>query len=265
MDGSTTQDRKTLYEPLAQQRLGCVACTRRCIMNPGESGICKVRANTDGTLVLSNYGRVVTAHVDTIEKKPIYHYRPGSKILSFGTVGCNWNCDFCINSAISQTSEITGRALSPDDLVRLAERHRCQGIAYSYNEPLVFVESVRDTRISHRSAAHEYTTGMPAPFLCRRDRQQESSIDYTVLELFERNSAQWALGISTEGSKRMLKEVLERSHVTILLTSKSLFGDKEALPHWIVLTGYRKGGWHLNNPLARSGSSVLSREKLVET
>jgi hypothetical protein len=106
---------------------------------------------------------------------------------------------------------------------------------------------------------------MPAPFLCRRDRQQESSIDYTFLELFERNSAQWALGISTEGSKRMLKEVLERSHVTILLTSKSLFGDKEALPHWIVLTGYRKEGWHLNNPLARSGSSVLSREKLVET
>ncbi len=121
-------------------------------MNPGESGICKVRANADGTLVLSNYGRVVTAHVDTIEKKPIYHYRPGSKILSFGTVGCNWNCDFCINSTISQTSEITGQALSPDDIVRLAKQYGCQGIAYTYNEPLVFVEFARDTGIiAHRA------------------------------------------------------------------------------------------------------------------
>lgn len=147
IDASTTQDRRVLYKSLARKRLRCVACARRCIINLGKSGCCKVRANADGTLVMGNYGRVVTAHVDVIEKKPIYHYRPGSKLLSVGTVGCNWNCDFCINSTISQACEITGEKLSPDGIVRLAKRHGCQGIAYTYNEPLVFVEFARDTGI----------------------------------------------------------------------------------------------------------------------
>jgi pyruvate formate lyase activating enzyme len=116
-------------------------------VNLGEAGFCGVRANAQGTLTLRNYGRVVAAHVDTIEKKPIYHYKPGSKLLSIGTIGCNWHCDFCINSTISQTSKVTGQALSADDVVRLAKKYECQGIAYTYNEPLVFIEFARDTGI----------------------------------------------------------------------------------------------------------------------
>lgn len=103
--------------------------------------------NSNGILVLGNYGRVVTAHIDTIEKKPVYHYRPGSKLLSIGTVGCSWSCDFCINAQISQADEITGEELSPEHIVRLAKQYGCQGIAYTYNEPLVFVEFARDTGI----------------------------------------------------------------------------------------------------------------------
>jgi len=103
--------------------------------------------NLNGKLVLGNYGKVVTAHVDTIEKKPVYHYRPGSKLLSFGTVGCSWSCDFCINACVSQADKITGEKLSPEDLVRLAKQYGCQGIAYTYNEPLVFLEFARDTGI----------------------------------------------------------------------------------------------------------------------
>jgi pyruvate formate lyase activating enzyme len=103
--------------------------------------------NSNGMLLSGNYGRVVTAHVDTIEKKPVYHYRPGSKLLSIGTVGCSWSCDFCINACVSQADRITGEKLSPGDVVRLAKQYGCKGIAYTYNEPLVFLEFARDTGI----------------------------------------------------------------------------------------------------------------------
>jgi len=147
LDGSKTQRRKVLYSRLADHKVRCAACARRCIIKEGSGGFCRVRTNVDGRLVLGNYGRVAAAHVDTIEKKPIYHYRPGSKLLSVGTVGCNWSCDFCINSHISQADEVTGEKLDPEDIIRLAKQYRCQGIAYTYNEPLVFIELARDTGI----------------------------------------------------------------------------------------------------------------------
>ena len=145
------QDSSVLSASLAHERVRCPACARRCVIAPGRSGYCRVRANEGGVLVGRNYGRVVTAHVDMIEKKPAYHFRPGSKLLSIGTVGCNWSCDFCINSSISQACEIKGERLEPQDIIRLAKQYRCQGIAYTYNEPLVFVEFARDTGI----LAHE--------------------------------------------------------------------------------------------------------------
>jgi pyruvate formate lyase activating enzyme len=151
MTRSTTLQRKVLFEQLAPQRFRCVACARRCTIRRGDTGFCRFRANSDGTLLLNNYGRVVAAHVDTIEKKPVYHYRPGSKLLSIGTVGCNWRCDYCINPRVSQTDEIAGKKLSPEDVVRLAKQYGCHGIAYTYNEPLVFIEFARDIGIiAHR-------------------------------------------------------------------------------------------------------------------
>jgi pyruvate formate lyase activating enzyme len=148
MNDSMKQGREALlYTKLGRQRLRCLACARRCQIDRGANGYCRVRMNSHGRLVLGNYGRVVTAHIDMIEKKPVYHYRPGSKLLSIGTVGCNWSCDFCINACISQADEIIGEKLNPQDLVRLAKKYRCQGIAYTYNEPLVFLEFARDTGI----------------------------------------------------------------------------------------------------------------------
>lgn len=141
------RESNVLYVPLTGGRLRCVACARLCVIASGRSGQCRFRTNKGGVLVPRNYGRIVTAHVDTIEKKPAYHFRAGSKLLSIGTVGCNWSCDFCINSSISQTDEIKGESLAPEDIIRLAKQYRCQGIAYTYNEPLVFIEFARDTGI----------------------------------------------------------------------------------------------------------------------
>jgi pyruvate formate lyase activating enzyme len=148
MNASTKQDSEALlYTRLSGKKLRCLACARRCQIDRGGRGYCRVRLNSNGRLVLGNYGRVVTAHIDTIEKKPVYHYRPGSKLLSIGTVGCNWSCDYCFNACISQADEISGEELSPQDLVRLAKKYGCQGIAYTYNEPLVFLEFASDTGI----------------------------------------------------------------------------------------------------------------------
>ena len=145
------QNSSVLSASLAHERVRCLACARRCVIGSGRSGYCRVRTNASGALALRVYGRVVAAHVDTIEKKPTYHFRPGSKLLSIGTVGCNWSCDFCINSPISQTDEIKGERLRPEDIIRLAKQYQCQGIAYTYNEPLVFIEYARDIgMLAHR-------------------------------------------------------------------------------------------------------------------
>jgi len=136
---------------LPGHRLRCLACARRCVIEQGRRGFCRVRTNEDGALVAANYGRVVTGHIDVIEKKPAYHYRPGSKLLSIGTVGCNWSCDFCVNAEVSQADEVIGKRLSPTDVIQLAKQYGCQGIAYTYNEPLVLIEFARDIGIlAHR-------------------------------------------------------------------------------------------------------------------
>ena len=138
-------------EQMPRQVVRCLACGRRCTIDDGGAGFCGVRFNSNGALSASNYGRIATAHVDTIEKKPIYHYRPGSKLLSLGTVGCNWSCDFCINYHISQSGENIGQPRSPENVVQLAKQYRCNGIAFTYNEPLVYLEFARDIGI----LAHE--------------------------------------------------------------------------------------------------------------
>jgi len=120
-----------------------------------------------------------------------------------------------------------------------------------------------------RRGFHVYTMGMPLRHsFVDAIADKNPSIDYTVLELLYGDTRKKfrAMGLRNINSRiqpSTLKEVLRRSHVPILLTSTSLFGDKEALPHWIVLTGYGREGWHLNNPLAKSGSSILSRQKLL--
>ncbi|MGP8070646.1 MAG: AmmeMemoRadiSam system radical SAM enzyme [Candidatus Bathyarchaeia archaeon] len=129
----------------------CNVCARHCTIRPGETGFCRVRSNENGKVKLLTYDLVVTAHVDTIEKKPAYHYRPGSTLLSLGTVGCNWSCDFCLNYPITQTHEIKGESFSPEAIIQLAKTYKCKGVAFTYNEPLVWLEFARDIgELAHR-------------------------------------------------------------------------------------------------------------------
>lgn len=128
----------------------CLACSHKCLISEGNTGICGVRKNEKGKLYLLVYGKVASANVDPIEKKPLYHFLPGSKAFSIGTVGCNFKCDFCQNNDISQFREfygdkILGESLEPRQIVQKAIRTGCKSVAYTYNEPAIFIEFVKDT------------------------------------------------------------------------------------------------------------------------
>ena len=149
-----------LYEPGRSGRLHCRLCAHGCRIRPGQFGSCGVRQHIDGRLITHAYGKAVALNVDPIEKKPLYHFLPGSLALSVGTVGCNFQCGFCQNWQISQVREldgpsIPGRRAEPAQLVEQAQAHGCRTIAYTYNEPTIFFEYAYDTAVlAHQRGLH---------------------------------------------------------------------------------------------------------------
>ena len=133
------------YDPPADGRIRCRLCPHECRIAEGKTGICRVRQHRDGALYALTYSQVTSVNLDPIEKKPLYHFHPRSLILSVGTLGCNLACDFCQNWQISQDTAPT-RTLTPQQAVELAQGERRNiGIAFTYNEPLIWYEYVHDT------------------------------------------------------------------------------------------------------------------------
>jgi pyruvate formate lyase activating enzyme len=141
-----------LWKPLDTGKIMCTACARYCKIGEGQVGLCGVRGVHDGKLWLYVYGKVITGHVDPIEKKPVMHYRPGSKIFSIATTGCSWLCRYCQNFDISQRRKVEGIEVEPQDVVNMTLEQGCQGLAYTYNEPSIFIEFARDIGIAARKA-----------------------------------------------------------------------------------------------------------------
>ena len=135
----STENNFAYYTPKADGKIVCNLCYHACELKEGQTGICGVNKNTQGALETLVYGHPVAVHVDPVEKKPLYHLLPGSKVLSFGTVGCNFKCPFCQNWEISQKS-IVDRSVTvtPQQMVALALEHGAKSIAYTYNEPTIF-------------------------------------------------------------------------------------------------------------------------------
>jgi pyruvate formate lyase activating enzyme len=131
-------------ERLSDGRVNCHICPHECKISDGQVGVCLCRRNFGGTLRPINYAEVTSLSMDPIEKKPLYHFFPGSDILSIGTWGCNFKCDFCQNWQISQQAAPTEH-LEPEEVVKQALDRRSVGIAYTYNEPTIWFEYVWDT------------------------------------------------------------------------------------------------------------------------
>src|SRR5919199_1761365 len=136
-----------LYVKLPNGRIKCTACARLCEIPEGKIGLCGIRGVTNNSLYLYVYGRVIAGHIDPIEKKPVTHYKPGSAIYSIATTGCNWLCKYCQNYDISQRRKIEGVEMTPKEVVNMAMSCGAHGIAYTYNEPSIFIEFARDCGI----------------------------------------------------------------------------------------------------------------------
>jgi pyruvate formate lyase activating enzyme len=133
------------WRPLDNGQVACDLCPIACRLREGQTGPCATRVNHKGTMVPLHYGRIVSSAIDPIEKKPLYHFHPGSPILSVAAPGCNLHCMFCQNWNISQDPEARTLKTSPTDLVAMAQAEESVGIAFTYSEPLVWYEFVKDT------------------------------------------------------------------------------------------------------------------------
>ena len=134
------------YEKLSYKKTKCKLCPRECVIDDRERSYCGVRENRGGTYYTLVHSRVAAAHIDPIEKKPLFHFCPGTLAFSVATAGCNVNCKFCQNWDISQSrpEQVRDTYLPPKELASLAQQNRCPAIAYTYSEPVVFYEYVRD-------------------------------------------------------------------------------------------------------------------------
>ena len=146
-----------LWDPLPGNQVRCRLCPHGCTIRKGQTGLCGVRSNLNGDMVSLVRDVVSSCQLDPVEKKPLYHYLPGSKTFSVGSAGCNFRCRFCQNCQISQMSGdgiVPGKRIAPDKLWQLALQHKARSVAFTYNEPTVFFELV------HEAAAQAKAHGL---------------------------------------------------------------------------------------------------------
>jgi len=163
----------THWHSLDDGRVQCDVCPRFCKMNEGQRGLCFVRANQGGAVVLTTYGRSSGFCVDPIEKKPLNHFLPGTPVLSFGTAGCNLTCKFCQNWDVSKSRQMDtlADAASPELLAQAAHQLKCRSVAFTYNDPTIFIEYAIDTA----RACHERdikTVAVTAGYICPDPRAE---------------------------------------------------------------------------------------------
>lgn len=135
------------YEKLENKVVQCRLCPRNCVIPAARRGFCGVRENRDGTLYALSYGKLVAVHIDPIEKKPLFHFLPGSDVFSIATAGCNLRCKFCQNWDISQKTpeEVQYTYIEPEDLIKQVKASGSRIIAYTYTEPVIFYEYMLET------------------------------------------------------------------------------------------------------------------------
>ena len=138
-----------LYEKLEHKIVHCFLCAHHCKIQNRKFGFCGVRQNSEGVLYTHAYGKAIATHVDPIEKKPLYHFLPGTLSFSIATIGCNFRCGFCQNWQISQANfqkgDLSAQELTPRDIVCEALKNQCQSISYTYTEPTIFFEYALET------------------------------------------------------------------------------------------------------------------------
>jgi len=161
------------FHALDDGRLQCDLCPRLCALHEGQRGFCFVRAREGGQIVLTTYGRSSGFCVDPIEKKPLNHFLPGTSVLSFGTAGCNLGCRFCQNWDMSKSREmdVLSDSASPEEIARQAEELGCRSVAFTYNDPTIFLEYAIDVADACRSRGIK-AVSVTAGYICDAPRRE---------------------------------------------------------------------------------------------
>ena len=135
------------YQKIVNNKVQCQLCPRECLLANGQSGFCYVRKNVKNNLLLETYGFNTGIAIDPVEKKPLYHFYPSSKVLSFGTLGCNMDCQFCQNWQTTKVKYPIEQCPSaaPEQIVKTAKEYGCKSVAFTYNEPIIFFEYAIET------------------------------------------------------------------------------------------------------------------------
>jgi len=244
LDSRTDTVPTTYWHRLDDGRVQCDLCPRACKLREGQQGLCFVRANQGGQIVLTTYGRSSGFCVDPIEKKPLNHFLPGTPVLSFGTAGCNLACRFCQNWDISKSREIDTLAdqAAPEAIARAADRLGCRSVAFTYNDPVIFHEYAVDVA----QACHERgikTVAVTAGYVCPEPRadffrhMDAANVDLKAFtEAFYRKICAAELAPVLDTLRYLKHETSVWFEVTTLLIPGENDGDDEldALTGWVV-------------------------------
>lgn len=232
------------WHALDDGRIQCDVCPRACKLRDGQRGVCFVRGRTEDQIVLTTYGRSSGYCIDPIEKKPLHHFLPGSAVLSFGTAGCNLGCRFCQNWDISKSKEVSrlSSAASPDDIARAAVDLGVQSVAFTYNDPVIFLEYAIDTADACRERGIRSVV-VSAGYVCDEPRRELfSHVDAANIDLkafsqeFYRHVAMGDLEPVLDTLRHLRHETDVWFEITTLLIPGRNDSDDElsAMVAWIV-------------------------------
>jgi pyruvate formate lyase activating enzyme len=232
------------WHSLDDGRIQCDVCPRACKLREGQRGLCFVRAREDDQVVLTTYGRSSGFCVDPIEKKPLNHFLPGTSVLSFGTAGCNLSCRFCQNWDISKSREIDtlADAASPEQIAEAAERLGCGSVAFTYNDPVIFLEYAVDVADACRERGIK-AVAVTAGYVCDEPRTElfahmdAANVDLKgFTERFYADLCAGRLGPVLETLEYLRHETDVWFEITNLLIPDANDSDEEidAMTRWIV-------------------------------
>ena len=241
----------------------CNLCPRRCSPPDGGFGFCGVRRRQGAEIVLTTYGRTTGIAVDPIEKKPLYHFYPGSKVLSFGSIGCNFSCHFCQNHQTAQSRDhsLLRQAASPDDIVRRAKETGCRSVAFTYNEPIIWAEYVVDVAAACRQAGIK-TVAVSNGFITPEKRPwffeliDAANID---LKSFSEDFYQKYCGASLEPVKETLVYLATSTNVLLEVTTLVIPGLNDSAAELRELAVWIRKNLGAETPLHFSAFRPMNR------
>jgi len=251
-----------IYDKLDDKVVKCNICHHFCIIRNGKKGICQVRENKEGSLISLVYPKIIANSVDPIEKKPVFHFKPGSYSYSIATMGCNFKCSFCQNSNIAQiqkqipknrNSVIAGNDILPEIIVKQALQTGCESIAYTYTEPTIFCElAIETSKLAKKAGLYNIfvTNGYMSTMLLEMAAPYLDAVNVD-LKAFDDNFYQTYCKARLEPVKTNIKK-MKNMGILVELTTLLIPGlnddkdDIKAMAHFIASDLGRETPWHIS-------------------